>query len=867
MATRHERVVLTLEDNFTTSAARAAAATALINRELKSLSGAAVTTHRPLRSTAGEVDKVTKSVQRGQRDLDRFSGRLTLLRDAAIAIGPALIPIGAVAVPAVTALAAQLGAAALAGGTAIVAFQGVGEALESVNDAALEPTTKNLEAARIALQNLSPEARRFVNEIQSMRPALRELRDSAAAGLFPGLLEGLDGIDSVLPQVERLLFAVGNAAGDLGADLGEALSSERGREFVQFLTTEIPPTLTAMGRAVGNVTAGLGELWMAFTPLNRDVTGWLLEASQRFEDWAEGLSRTEGFQEFLTYIRETGPKVAEALSAIGNAVLGIVEAAAPLGGPVLQALTAVANLLGDIADSSAGPAIFAAITALTLLSRGQKAFGAIAQSSWGQAISGAQGYQRQLAVTRSTALKGTAAVAGLGVAASGAADGLGLTNTISGALLGSLAGPWGAVLGGAAGAMIDFGDSNEETAEDIEAVTATLDEQTGAITQNTRAWAAKKLNDEGVLDQAKELGLDLDRVTSAVLGNAGAIEYVNRETSRLYDTDQVGKVREFRNALNDVATTVVDSRDDLALLRETTGRVSDGFREAKSATQTFRTAVESLNRFLEGRANMRDYEQSLDDLTKSIKENGSTLDISTKKGRDNQAALDTLAATVSRVAEGLRGTAREKFLEQGRQDIVDAYIKLGKTEEQAKRLARRMTILDEIRAEPTVEIQGVPVVLSQARAMELALERIKPRTVTVTTVFTSSGRRFKEFDTGGYTGAGGKYEPAGIVHRGEVVIPQHLVKRDWSLLRQRYGHLPGFASGGFVDGRTYDQRSYSNSTSGGSSIDYNRLALAMSALQPPGQLYGDVFINGDPSEFKRQQRQDRQAAGLGGIPQ
>ena len=32
------------------------------------------------------------------------------------------------------------------------------------------------------------------------------------------------------------------------------------------------------------------------------------------------------------------------------------------------------------------------------------------------------------------------------------------------------------------------------------------------------------------------------------------------------------------------------------------------------------------------------------------------------------------------------------------------------------------------------------------------------------------------FSDGGYTGGGGKYEPAGIVHRGEYVLPQEVVR-------------------------------------------------------------------------------------------
>lgn len=53
------------------------------------------------------------------------------------------------------------------------------------------------------------------------------------------------------------------------------------------------------------------------------------------------------------------------------------------------------------------------------------------------------------------------------------------------------------------------------------------------------------------------------------------------------------------------------------------------------------------------------------------------------------------------------------------------------------------------------------------------------------------------FATGGYTGDGGKYEPAGIVHRGEFVVPKETVQAFGpSYFSDRY--LPGYADGGLV---------------------------------------------------------------------
>ncbi|MCT7103995.1 hypothetical protein M1702_24950, partial [Salmonella enterica subsp. enterica serovar Poona] len=60
----------------------------------------------------------------------------------------------------------------------------------------------------------------------------------------------------------------------------------------------------------------------------------------------------------------------------------------------------------------------------------------------------------------------------------------------------------------------------------------------------------------------------------------------------------------------------------------------------------------------------------------------------------------------------------------------------------------------------------------------------------------------KLFDGGGYTGPGGKYEPAGIVHKDEYVMPQEAV-RYWGVetfaTMQKVSQR-GYSSGGLVGG-------------------------------------------------------------------
>jgi lambda family phage tail tape measure protein len=53
------------------------------------------------------------------------------------------------------------------------------------------------------------------------------------------------------------------------------------------------------------------------------------------------------------------------------------------------------------------------------------------------------------------------------------------------------------------------------------------------------------------------------------------------------------------------------------------------------------------------------------------------------------------------------------------------------------------------------------------------------------------------WDEGGFTGAGGKYEPAGIVHRGEYVVNAENTRRLGLSFLERLNRR-GYADGGFV---------------------------------------------------------------------
>ncbi|ROR91775.1 hypothetical protein [Nocardioides aurantiacus] len=673
MAVRRESVVLDLETNFPPEAVKAAAAIQMLNDKVKGLNKGAVESSRANQQLAKSVDEVGRSTQRSGKEIDQFSGRLKLIAQAVAVLGPGLVPIGAVGIPAISGLAASMGFAAIAGGTMIAAFQGVGDALKAANEAAINPTAENLDKAREAMSAISPEAQGFVRQIREMAPALKGLRDTAAAGMFPGFVEGLREIETALPKVERIIAAVSGELGDIAADAGGSLAGPRWAEFFDFLATDSAPALRQMATGVGNIAHAMAELWMAFDPLNDDFGSFLVNTTGKLDDWASSLSETQGFADFINYVRTTGPQVAETFGAIANMVVQIVQAAAPLGGPVLAGLEAVANVIASIADSDLGTPIFTALAALALYNRALQATAALSKTAFFgggtkapvTGVPAAPTRRQQLTTMRSdygaarasqaqtrattsgmvpipllkqgtvesdrlrTSLTGMGAAAGkagalvggLALASSGAADSIGVTNTVSLGLLGTMAGPWGAAIGTTAGAMMDLRAASDDVRDAITRANAAMSDMDVSgmaasydqITAKQREWS-KSMNDP--INNPFDIGAIQARATmlmSLLDGTARAAEKAKRELAGSMNA----------GAALGAAGSILQSQ---GLLAKGMNLTADSAKKQAAALAAARTAANSTGAAFTGLgADVNNAEVSLNGWLRSLEQQNAAL--------------------------------------------------------------------------------------------------------------------------------------------------------------------------------------------------------------------------------------------------
>lgn len=662
---------------------------------------------RVQREAAQAVTSASSAFQRGRADIDSYSGRLNLLATAAVGLGPALLPITAAAVPAVTGLAAGLGAVAGGVGTMMLAFHGVGDAFKALNDYQLDPTVENLAKMQQAMNQIGPAGEQFVRYIDSLSGDLTELQRIAQANMFPGLEDGIKSLITLMPQAREIVARLSAEVGDLGRSMGDSLAHDADwQRFFDYLKTDAAPTLSAFARATGNLAAGLANVLVAFQPLSRGFTTGLLDMSRSFRDWT---ANTNNFQGFIDYVQSVGPHVREFFSALVDAIAGLAHAAAPFGSAVLPVLTTVAKVFATIADSPIGPTLYTAAAAMLVFGKASTAF-----TTLGGRVATAQtsltGFGRSLRTLRSDmalvgrnwntagpwspqflAAQGRAqtAMRGLGTAAKAAA-GVGgmmllsdaatqtnksvqvLEDVAGGAAAGLATGsPWGVAIGGATGLLLGFADSNKKAAEASGDLLATMNQQTGAFTDASAKWVASQFSDED-LQALHKYGVGIDEVANAVLtGGKTLDDFKNKRLGAIFD--EVDGDKQLYGAYKDIdkiAGNVTATQRQFAAQAEATGGALDGEADSTDrAAEAARTAAASLKSYIDQQNKLHEatlanidkqtaFGQALHDAQVQARKGTDGFSAFTKAGRANRTAMSQLIGAYNDQSQAVKNSVK-----------------------------------------------------------------------------------------------------------------------------------------------------------------------------------------------------------------
>jgi TP901 family phage tail tape measure protein len=293
---------------------------------------------------------------------------------------------------------------------------------------------------------------------------------------------------------------------------------------------------------------------------------------------------------------------------------------------------------------------------------------------------------------------------------------------------GILGGPWGIAIAGGITALGLFIDAKAKAAQEVREYTRALQADSGALGVNTRALVAHKLEQEGSLEVAQRLGVDLATLTEAVLGNRSAYEQVRGQleayaraaadaqyidSGRINDAQtlmdmingQSGAVRgaaesykreaaaagQSADAVDGSAASAGNAAAETGKLGAAADATTSELKDEKSAADRLKESIDALTGAHRAAYGAEiNFEEALDGVTASVKENGRSLDIRTEKGRANARAILGAAEAASehaqKVADETGSLEKGRIkLAQHREQLIRQMVQLGYTREAAQK--------------------------------------------------------------------------------------------------------------------------------------------------------------------------------------
>jgi hypothetical protein len=325
------------------------------------------------------VDKFQQRIDRIAKTINSV-GTVTgnFFRGGSLAALPALVPL-------ITSLAGALGGlttsfaaagtgAILFGTVATSALNDVFEANKTIKDLRnelanttdLEKRAEILKEIENAQSSLSNEQQRGLKALQSFSKFWEKFTKQFEKPVMDIFIRSLNQVQSLLQKLKPAFDGAISAVAILSKSLGQSIETKEFKGFISFLNKNAGPAMVALGKSFGNTMQGIMNLMVAFTPLSIDMQGGLVGLTEKFATWSATLDESKGFQNFIQYVRENGPKVMALIGNITNFLVQLGIGMAPLGSKILDMVNGFLSWSSEM--MKANPLIAKVITMILSLS-------------------------------------------------------------------------------------------------------------------------------------------------------------------------------------------------------------------------------------------------------------------------------------------------------------------------------------------------------------------------------------------------------------------------------------------------------------------------------------------------------------------
>lgn len=593
-------------------------------------------------------------------------------------------------------------------------------------------------------------ANAFADAMRALEQKAKPLVDLLIARFAPGL-------DRISPALDKARSAIN--AWDLRRVNTQLDETARyapliGATGAALMAFGGPALLGPLGRfvpAMHPVVAGLLGL-IATSPGLRETGRNLMDALAPLAPVVSHLGRTLA-DTLLGALDETTPALGAMLEAVAPLIVAVGTGLAPAFVTLIQAAEPVITVVAQLVEWFAGlpdPVIAGTLALAGLIAlRGPITAMVTTLSTQVQILGQRMQVQAALAQMSGTQL-GT-----MGAAAAVARTSVsGLGTALKGAFISN---PVGLVITGVATAIgflvtrqMEAQEAARQHRDRVSELADALVRTNGAIDESIRATTAKKLSDEGAFDAARQLGINLNDVVDAALGNEEAIARVTAvteaaiapakafgeaareggeitETLTLAQLEQADAGRTLNEVIGESAVVTEDAKQvakDLAAVR----------RDGTSAAEGEKRAIDELVRARrdEQGATMSQREAEIR-WTESLREARNAAKEGTEVVRDKEGALKSsakatieadkellnLARSSDTLIESMRrnnATAEEldETLEEQREQFLKVAERMGFTGQEAKDLADAYGLIpDEVITEIKAEAEAAQKVIDR----------------------------------------------------------------------------------------------------------------------------------------------------------
>lgn len=245
-------------------------------------------------------------------------------------------------------------------------------------------------------------------------------------------------------------------------------------------------------------------------------------------------------------------------------------------------------------------------------------------------------------------------------------------------------------------------------------------------------------------------------------------------------------------------------------LNEQIQAIVDRNLSAAEANIAMRQAVKDLTDAVDKKARVTDdertalisYARTTNSATKALDEQGRTTDEATKAHETNRRKLIQAAtqmgytkAEAKKLANQYLATPKNVTTKVNQPGMKASQADVKKYHGQLDKVTRFI--------KTNVKVEGDKAAYAKLQRL-LVAQQAAQKGISISAANSAFNKNAKGFHGGGYTGNGGKYEPAGIVHRKEWVLPSEATAK----IRRQHpgaleemtatGQLPGYVRGGLV---------------------------------------------------------------------